>query len=93
MATEEGGVLVKVVYLEDSWMNLLVNYIPCFINEIGLDQFEITSERLLELRRTSTNKAIVSFRYATFNVKELVGMINDVLLKNICNKLRNFQTS
>lgn len=38
MATDEGGVIIKVVYLEDSWMNLLVKCAPWFMNEVGLDE-------------------------------------------------------
>jgi len=47
---DAGGFFVTVVYLENSWRNLLVRCGNWFTNEVGLDEFEVPKEKFLEMQ-------------------------------------------
>jgi len=85
---DNGNFFVKVVYLENSWLNLLVRCSPWFfINEVGIDEFEISKEKFMEMKRTANYKSEISLGYSTFYVGKLVEILEETLCKYYNNKL------
>jgi len=74
--------------------HLLVEYIPkipCFFNEVSLDEFFISREQFNELKRTANYKSEITFGYSTFFVGKLVIVLNEVLTKYYDEKFVTLQ--
>jgi len=88
---ENDSFTVKVVYLENSWMNLIVKRLPCtfiFTNEVGLDEFEVSKEKYFEMKRTGNYKSEATFSHSTFYVGKFVELLDEVICKYYNNKMR-----
>jgi len=85
---QEGiGFNVKVVYVGDTWKNRLISCGSLFKNEVGIDEFNIPAEHILELRRTADYKAEITLGCSTFSVEKLARLIDEMLIKNYRFKL------
>jgi len=85
---DEGkGFNVKVVYVGDTWKNRLISCGSWFKSEVGIDEFNIPAEHILELRRTADYKAEITFGCSTFSVEKLARLIDEMLIKNYRFKL------
>jgi len=85
---DAGGFFVTVVYLENSWRNLLVRCGNWFTNEVGLDEFDVPKEKFLEMQRTKNYKAEVTFGYSTFYVGRFVEILEEVNCKYVNKKIK-----
>jgi len=84
----EIGFNIKIVFVEDSWRNLLVRFVQrLYTNEVALEEIQISPQHFLELKRTINYKAETTIGYATFYVENLVNLLNSVLTKSNTRKI------
>ena len=58
-STDEGGFLIRVVYLNEHWLNIFIKCIKgYYFNEVTLQTVEISLEKYIELKRTGNFKAM-----------------------------------
>jgi len=84
----EIGFNVKIVFVEDSWRNLLVRFVQrLYTKEVALEEIYISPQHFLELKRTVNYKAETTIGYATFYVENLVNLLNSVLTQSNTRKI------